>query len=297
MEFSEPVISIGRHASCHVRFPVGVTSVSRKHAEIAREGNQFKLVDQSTNGTFVNGKKVKEVFLKNGDVLEFSEGGPKVSFLTQMKEIPIEEPSKPARERPREEPIFRAIPEDRQSSIAPREATKPESRAAEPKRPEPVPQPGFERQDQIAPQSVAIPLVIQYGPTLRSFKAVPVTLGKSTKCHFVVDHPAVFDQHAQIFFSQNQYSIMDLTGQRSIHINGQPIGLKASLKANDELALSPRGPYFRYLGEGRLVEVEKTLPKGPEPSVEKGREGLGEETPETKDSKKPSSVFKKFFRN
>jgi len=296
-EFNEPVISIGRHASCHVRFPVGLISVSRKHAEIVREGNQFKLVDQSTNGTFVNGKRVKEVFLKNGDVLEFSEGGPKVSFLTQMKEIPLEEPPGPVRERPRKEPLFRGTPEDQQPPIAPREAIKPEARAPEPKRPQVVAPPSPERQEEIAPQHVAMPLVIQYGPTLRSFKALPVTLGKSAKCNFVVDHPAIFDQHAQIFFSQNEYRIMDLTGQRSIHVNGQPIALKAPLKANDELALSPKGPFFRYLGEGRLVEVEAPLPKEPEPPVDKAKEGLREDIPQTKESKKPSSVFKKFFRN
>jgi pSer/pThr/pTyr-binding forkhead associated (FHA) protein len=296
-EFSESVISIGRQASCHVRFPVGLTSISRNHAEIIRDGNQFKLVDHSTNGTFVNGKKTKEAFLKNGDVLEFSEGGPKVSFLTQMKEIPLEEPPRPAREPPREEPLFRGTPEDQHPPIAPREAMKPEVRTPEPKRPELGPPPGLERQEEIVPQHVAIPLVIQYGPTLRSFKALPVTLGKSTKCHFIVDHPAIFDQHAQIFFSRNEYWIMDLTGQRAIHVNGQPIALKAPLKENDELALSPKGPFFRYLGEGRLVEAEAPLPKEPEPSVDRAKEGHREETPETRDSKKASSIFKKFFRN
>ncbi|MGC8809211.1 MAG: FHA domain-containing protein, partial [bacterium] len=92
-EFVDPVITIGRHPSCHVRFPADLTTVSRKHAEIIREGNQFKLVDHSTNGTYVNGKRVTETYLKNGDVLTFAEeGGPKVSFLTQVKEMPAEMP-------------------------------------------------------------------------------------------------------------------------------------------------------------------------------------------------------------
>ncbi len=85
-DFSESAILIGRLPSCHLRFPNDLAYISRKHAEIVREGNQFKLIDHSANGTFVNGKKVKETYLKDGDVLTFSEGGPKVSFLTQMKE-------------------------------------------------------------------------------------------------------------------------------------------------------------------------------------------------------------------
>jgi pSer/pThr/pTyr-binding forkhead associated (FHA) protein len=87
-EFSDSQISIGRHPSSSVRFPAeGLNSVSRKHAEITREGNQFKLVDHSTNGTYLNGRKVTEAYLKDGDVLEFSEGGPKVSFITKVVEV------------------------------------------------------------------------------------------------------------------------------------------------------------------------------------------------------------------
>ncbi|TRZ98075.1 MAG: FHA domain-containing protein, partial [Deltaproteobacteria bacterium] len=71
-EFAEGSILVGRHPSCHVRFPADVTVLSRKHAEIVREGNQFRLVDKSTNGTFVNGKRITETFLKSGDVLDFS---------------------------------------------------------------------------------------------------------------------------------------------------------------------------------------------------------------------------------
>jgi len=306
-EFSESAISIGRHPSSHVRFPADVTSVSRKHAEIVRDGNQFKLVDHSTNGTFVNGKRVKEVLLKNGDVLELSERGPKVSFLTQMKEgleemqappAPRlkEEAAKLAPQRPRKEPPPYGNRKGQEPPIAYREVIRPKVIVQEATHTEAVAQPSVEREEKIAPQHVAISLVIQFGPTLRSFKALPVTLGKSTKCNFVVDHPAIFDQHAQIFFSQDQYWIMDLTGQRSIHLNGQPIVLKASLKANDELALSLRGPYFRYLGEGRLVEIEEPLTKEPAPSLEKAREGPREETAKTKESKKASSVLKKFFR-
>ncbi|MCW5214022.1 FHA domain-containing protein [Desulfobulbus sp. US5] len=82
-EFSEDVVLLGRHPECHIVFPETCAAISRKHAEIRREGNRFKLIDKSTNGTLVNGKQQKEVFLKNGDVLILAEkNGPKVSFLT-----------------------------------------------------------------------------------------------------------------------------------------------------------------------------------------------------------------------
>ena len=87
-EFSDNEISIGRHPSCQVRFPKDLAIISRNHARIIREGNRFKLIDQSTNGTYLNGSKIAEAFLKDGDILLFAEGGPKVSFLTKLGESP-----------------------------------------------------------------------------------------------------------------------------------------------------------------------------------------------------------------
>jgi pSer/pThr/pTyr-binding forkhead associated (FHA) protein len=85
-ELREDEIFIGRHPSCHVLFPKDFRIISRNHAQIIREGNRFKLLDQSSNGTFVNGERVKGTYLVSGDVLVFAEGGPKVSFLTTIEE-------------------------------------------------------------------------------------------------------------------------------------------------------------------------------------------------------------------
>ena len=118
-EFSEGVITIGRNPSNHVVFPPDFTSISRKHAEIIREGNQFRLVDQSANGTFINGKRAQEQFLRDGDVLMFAEGGPKVSFLTQVKEgVVAPEPVSPPQPRP-PEPRQQEYREPPKATVAP----------------------------------------------------------------------------------------------------------------------------------------------------------------------------------
>jgi pSer/pThr/pTyr-binding forkhead associated (FHA) protein len=280
-EFSEASISVGRHPSCQVRFPAETTNISRKHAEILREGNQFKLIDHSTNGTFLNGKKVKEAYLKNGDVLGFSEGGPKVSFLSQIREAPIESEKKAA---PPPPPKM-LIPPPHEAS-----ADRVAQREPPPKKPEPPP-PRLQKPAEPSVERTQVPLVVQYGPFLRSFKELPITIGRSPKCEFALEHPALFDQHAQVFFSQNQYWIKDLTGQKSVRINGQPIPFQAPLNVNDELALSPGGPVFRFLGEGRMAEV--VAPSIEEPKKEESQPPA----PEEKDAKKGPSVFKKFFRH
>ena len=256
-EFSDPAISIGRHPSSQVCFPPDLTLVSRNHAEIIREGNQFKLMDHSANGTFVNGKRVKEITLKNGDVLAFAEGGPKVSFLTQIREDSSEVQTPPPPPLPKKSKIEPPRPSGERPSYA-----KP-----------PASPPLEEAPDEGPAQMSRVPLSIQYGPTIRSFKQLPVIIGRSPKCDFILDHPAIFDQHAQILFSQNQYWMKDLTGQGSVKVNRHPISIQTPLKLNDEVALSPQGPVFRFLGEGRFAEImiEPSDEGSIEPPLKKGK--------------------------
>jgi len=265
--FTDSVITIGRHPSCKMRLPADLTTVSRQHAEIVREGNQFRLVDHSANGTFVNGKRASEVVLKSGDVLEFSEQGPKVSFLAEIRESAIEEETPP----PPPLPPKAAEPPQTPSPATPL----PRKSDAEPP---PVVQP------------VKAPLIIQYGPTLRSFRELPVTIGKGSQCQFVLEHPALVAQHAQIFFAQDRYWIRDLTGLRAVHINRRPVGDQAPLEANDELALTAQGPYFKFLGGGRLAEVA-------EPAIEEsappGRDVPKAPPTETIDGKRLGGLFSK----
>jgi len=274
-EFTEPVISIGRHPDSSIRFPADLAVVSRKHAEITRDGNRFKLADLSTNGTYVNGKRAKEAYLKNGDVLTFAEGGPKVSFLMQMREeqeeaapvseVVLEAPVKEEIQAPRKEPAVRprAIPEE----------------------------------PEIAAQPVSAPLVFQYGPTLRSFKQLPVNIGKHPQCHFSLDHPGLLDMHAQILHAQSQYWVKDLTGRSLVQVNGHPVGLKPHpLKTDDLLVLSPQGPTFRFLGEGRLAEVEEALPESPDSLSPQRDQGLQGASGQEKSDRESKSIFKRLFK-
>ncbi len=238
-ELREDEISIGRLPSCQVLFPRDFCIVSREHAHISREGNRFKLLDSSANGTFVNGRRVKEAYLKSGDVLVFAEGGPKVSFLTT-----IEEGSSTA------EPTVSAgkgVPAAVEETI--REIPPP------PQPPPPRPSAGP------APGKAQVPLVIQYGVTLRSFKELPVSLGSNPACDFGLEHPGILARHATLFFDQGQYWVKDLTGQGLVSINGQAVGVQAPLHPDNLLSLSPSGPIFRFLGGGRLAEYEEPLPE------------------------------------
>jgi hypothetical protein len=63
---SGPVTVIGRSSACDV--PLDDASASRRHAELRRRGGKTVLVDlDSTNGTLVNGRRVREAPLRPGD--------------------------------------------------------------------------------------------------------------------------------------------------------------------------------------------------------------------------------------
>lgn len=78
-ELEKPVMVIGRDSSCDI--VVDVDSISRKHAVFEyRNGVHYLCDNQSTNGTFVNERRIDNVELRSGDRLRF--GNQIFKFLT-----------------------------------------------------------------------------------------------------------------------------------------------------------------------------------------------------------------------
>ncbi len=248
-EFCQPVIALGRHPQSQIVFPENCTAISRKHASIKREGNRFKLVDHSTNGTLVNGKQQKETFLQDGDVLLIGgEGGAKVSFLTQKIS-------------PEEAAVFDSAVEEekKQAQIKSPAPSVPKTTPGPlPEEVHPTPEPV---KPQVPTPTVAKTLTIQHGATLNSFKKLPITIGSSSDCDVTLAHPGLLERHAQIFFQDNQYWVKDLTGRGLITVNRLPVESGLALAPDAHLNLTPNGPEFKFLGEGRLAEVVKKEPK------------------------------------
>lgn len=86
--FNKKEVIIGRDEKSDVW--LDDLEVSRKHAAVVLEGKQYILRDlNSTNGTFHNGKKIREVALKYGDRIGIGKVSMKVVFKDKLIEDPV----------------------------------------------------------------------------------------------------------------------------------------------------------------------------------------------------------------
>jgi hypothetical protein len=80
-EITGPTVLIGR--SKHADIVLPDPNISRSHAEVRRQGNDYIVVDlDSTNGIEVNGRRVSTQTLQNGDVITL--GKTRVRFERQL---------------------------------------------------------------------------------------------------------------------------------------------------------------------------------------------------------------------
>ena len=297
-DFFQFPVHIGRHSSCQVRFEKDLTTISRRHARIERQGNRFRIIDVSTNGTYVNGKRIADVYLRDGDVITFSESGPKASFLTKIEAAASTAPSAPAQHPAPPSPAAPAPPPPMSAPAAP--PVTPPTPSAIPQPTAQSPEPGLTvgPDMEVPVVSANAPLVIQFGPTLQSYNLLPVSIGTDPGCDFVIANNALAARHVQIFFSDNNYYAKDLTGRNLVSINGRPVGTQSVLAQGAELSLSDQGPKFRFLGGGRLAEIQDVVSEALDKTdADPNLQGsdLGVPSGGNKE-KKSNSLFKSFFK-
>jgi len=221
--FSDHEISIGRQKESNLFFPSKeeFLSISRNHAVILREGNRYKIIDSSSHGTFVNGKKIEECYLNQGDVIVFSDNITKIGFNIEERDPHGND---------EENSAYKVV----KKVATPKNNVKKEIH-----------------------KTVKANLHIQFGLHLKSWDSLPVVIGRNSNCDCVLDHPSVLDHHARIYFSDNHYYIEDLTDSNLITKNEAPVEKTARLESGTKIAFSPTGPEFLFSDGGSLIEIEK----------------------------------------
>lgn len=80
VELTQEQVHIGRDPECKVHIPT--TTISRRHLRIFNRGEEYHVEDlDSTNGTYVNGVKVKRCTLRNND--QITVGDITITFLEE----------------------------------------------------------------------------------------------------------------------------------------------------------------------------------------------------------------------
>ena len=76
-------VELGRDSACQVRFDESFETVSRRHAAIVKDGENWKIIPISqTNSTIVNGQPITtETVLNSGDEIRLSSKGPLMGFI------------------------------------------------------------------------------------------------------------------------------------------------------------------------------------------------------------------------
>jgi pSer/pThr/pTyr-binding forkhead associated (FHA) protein len=260
-ELSGMRITIGRDPANDVVYGKDMRRVSRRHAEIVREGNRFLLKNLSPNGCMVNGQPAQEAYLKQGDVIAFADGGPKVSFLYTVQAA-----------RPRLQPSI-SLPTRGASTVS-------------------TPAPAMRPGTPVAPMGrESAPFTIQFGTSIKSYKQPAVTLGRDVGSNFVVGHPRVMPTHAEVYFQNGQYYLRDASGCQATLLNGRPTHADTPLQNNDVITLGDGGPQLRFLGQGRFAEVlEQPLTPPPAPMSNTSTPAQIPKEPSVKD------VLKSFFK-
>lgn len=80
--FDQDRVRIGSAPDDDLRFdPAAEAAVASHHAEARVEGGEVLLLEGgSGRGLFVNGQRVREILLRDGDLVEVGDGGPKLRF-------------------------------------------------------------------------------------------------------------------------------------------------------------------------------------------------------------------------
>ena len=86
VQISQDTIRIGRKLENDI--VINNETISREHAEIRYENNNFIIYDlNSTGGTFVNNKKVSKLQLNSGDLISLSDTN--IMFINNQPKIQV----------------------------------------------------------------------------------------------------------------------------------------------------------------------------------------------------------------
>lgn len=192
-KITKPSVWLGRDPGCDIVFEASAGTVSRRHAEIAFESDDFLIKDnKSFNGTLVNGQRISaDVPIYDKDEIQLGLGGPVVRFHARGRAAPAGS-SLTGQRSMAPQPI--ALPADTSKTMVANfgRQTRPEPASGEPQ----------------------LLFSIAFGPKTE------LTVGRSERCDIRLDGLQVSNQHARLRASGGEVVVEDLNSTNGTFVNG-----------------------------------------------------------------------------
>ncbi len=204
-QFAKDIIWVGRDPICDIVIEASDVMVSRRHAEVRKNGDDFIIRDNQTfNGTLVNEQRISSATpLYNGDKIRLGHGGPVLQFVSS---------STGAR---------RAVEPAGRRGVAP--VRLPESG------PEIKPAAGtmiFDMADatkNVRKAEVSKQLLFQVGFGEKS----ELRIGRTAENDIILDGLQISSNHARLRQTSGGVVVEDLNSTNGVYVNGQRISVKS----------------------------------------------------------------------
>jgi pSer/pThr/pTyr-binding forkhead associated (FHA) protein len=199
----QDIITLGRTSACDIE--LNDKSISRKHAELVREGDDYFVIDlKSGNGTFLNGKKIRPIekhLLRPNDVIKIE------NFEIQFA--------------PLQETMDKPVEEDTDTDIIEIKMIKKVLRALD---------------KDASPSLEVLNGVAEGKKILFADDLQEIDIGRDPKCSLFIDDPVISRRHAKLIRKWGGIVLLDLESRNGSFVNNEKVQEKL-LRDGDKIML------------------------------------------------------------
>src|SRR6266850_1424990 len=222
IELKGEVTRLGRDPEAEVVIDVAAAVVSRRHAEIRKDGEQFSITDQkSFNGTLVNGQRITgAVTLFDGDQIQLGVGGPELRLIDPAHPAPAHRAIQPGSPTPSQQLIPSAFGQiaamaNRETIVATGSSTsRPAAAAPDASQPQLLARLSFDNRRQLS-------------------------VGRAADNDLRLDGLQISNHHARFARDNGSVAVEDAGSTNGVYVNGERITGKRPIQLSDVIQIGP----------------------------------------------------------
>ncbi|MFS8086228.1 MAG: FHA domain-containing protein, partial [Acidobacteriota bacterium] len=223
IELNREVTRLGRDPEGEVVIDAAAAVVSRRHAEIRKDGQQFSITDlKSFNGTLVNGQRIAgTVTLFGGDQIQLGVGGPELHLIDPANPAPAHRAIQPGAPSPSQQEIPSAFGQI--AAMASRETMVATGT-------------GSARLQSTASPDASQPQLL----ARLSFENRPqLSVGRAADNDLRLDGLQISNHHARFARENGNVAVEDAGSTNGVYVNGERITSRRPVQLSDVIQIGP----------------------------------------------------------